>query len=253
MTYCSQCDLVHGEEHRFCQVCGQLLKRSHTGIRPCARCNAPTLPGQKFCTDCGLPLRVAPAGRDETANSRSPVFYPRSSEGRSPRRRRRPLAALLVLVLLLGGAGVLVYGGYKLVSSKSSPKTQEQPGDKPKETLKPEVERLTEKIRAAHLQKDIHKWLGCYSPNYPQLGELEGRILEMWKNHDIKEVTIRIADVKRLGERQARVVVTLSFQLFDHSKQDYRLERQSYTLTLEKANGDWKIRESKVESGEPKS
>jgi len=256
MTYCSHCDLVHGEEHRFCQVCGQLLKRSHAGLRPCARCSAHTLPGQKFCTDCGLPLRVQPAEREAAVPPRAPVFYPRSSEARTaPRRRRRPFMALLVLTLLLVSGLVLYWAGKKTVvylAQTFSGKPPETTVATPQDNLKPEIEKLAEKIRSAHLNKDIHKWLGCYASNYPQLGQLENAILELWKNHDIKEVSYRITNVQRLGPRQASAVVVWNFQVYDHRQHDYQLMRQGYRVTLERANGDWKIRESKEEA-EPKT
>jgi|UniRef100_A0A7C5ET39 predicted nucleic acid-binding Zn ribbon protein len=256
MTYCSHCDLVHGEEHRFCQVCGQLLKRSSAGLRACARCGAPTLSGQKFCTDCGLPLRVLPAERQEPSPARTPVFYPRGSEVRaSSRRRRRPLFALLILVLVVLGGWLLIWTGRKtmtFIAQAFTSKPQETSQAPTQDNLKPEVEKLAEKIRAAHLNKDINKWLSCYSPSYPHLGQLESAILELWKDHDIKEVSYRISGVQRLGPRQATAVVVWSFQLYDHRQHDYQLMRQSYRVTLEKTNGDWKIRESKEEL-EPKA
>jgi hypothetical protein len=255
MTYCSHCDLVHGEEHRFCQVCGQLLKRSHPGVRPCARCGNHTLPGQKFCTDCGLPLRVMPAGREEEPMPRSPLFYPRNPEPRpSSRRRRRPLMAILAIVALLAAGLTLYWASKKAVAflaSAWSGKTQELPVTTPPDNLKPEVERLAERIRSAHLNKDINKWLGCYASTYPKLGQLENSILELWRNHDIKEVSYRITNVQRLGERQASAVVVWSFQVYDQRTHDYQLLRQTYRITLEKTNGDWKIRDSKEEA-EPK-
>jgi hypothetical protein len=254
MTYCSHCDLMHGEEHRFCQVCGQLLKRAHPGVRPCARCGTHTLPGQKFCTDCGLPLRVMPAGREEEPVPRSPLFYPRNPEPRPPRRRRRPLMAVIAIIgILVAGYALYLTGKYavtKVVSSFSG-KTQELPVTTPPDNLKPEVERMAEKIRSAHLNKDINKWLGCYASNYPKLGQLENSILELWKNHDVKEVSYRITNVQRLGERQASAVVVWSFQVYDQRTHDYQLLRQTYRITLEKTDGDWKIRDSKEEA-EPK-
>jgi len=255
MTYCSYCDLVHGEEHRFCQVCGQLLKRSHAGVRPCSRCGAHTLPGQKFCTDCGLPLRVMPASREEEAVPRSPLFYPRGPEPRPTRRQRRPLLAILGIVLLLGVGWGLYWAGKKAMNFMTqtwSGTTQDLPVTTPPDTLKPEVEKLAEKIRAAHLNKDINKWLGSYAPTYPKLGQLENTILEMWKNHDVKEVAYRISNIQRLGPRQASAVIVWNFQLYDHRNHDYQLLRQAYRITVEKANGDWKIKDSKEEA-EPKT
>ena len=253
MTYCSHCDLVHGEEHRFCQVCGQLLKRTHAGVRPCARCGAHTLPGQKFCTDCGLPLRVLPSGREEEAMPRPPLFYPRSPDTRTSRRPpRRPLRALIIVALVLVIGLFFYWSGKKAVTylaSAWSGKPQEVPITTPQDSLKPAVERLAEKIRSAHLNKDINKWLSCYTSNYPKLGQLENSILELWKNNDIKEVSYRINQVQRQGDNQASALVTWSFQIYDHRHHDYQLLRQTYRVTLEKVNGDWKIRESKEENG----
>ena len=74
MPYCDQCQLIHGEEHRFCQRCGQLLKSSRSAAgRGCARCGTITFPGQKFCTECGLPLRTARVNREEELRSGTPA------------------------------------------------------------------------------------------------------------------------------------------------------------------------------------
>ncbi len=45
----------------------------------------------------------------------------------------------------------------------------------PQDDLKREVEKISEKIRAAHLNKDINKWLSCYNSSYPNLGRLENQ------------------------------------------------------------------------------
>jgi hypothetical protein len=163
--------------------------------------------------------------------------------------------ALFVIALLLGVGLVLYWTGKTAVTYLTrtlSGKTQELPVTQPPDSMQPVVERLAEKIRSAHLNKDIHKWLGCYASNYPNLGQLENSILELWKNHDIKEVSYRISDVQRQGERRATALVVWNFQIYDHRNYDYQLLRQSYRITLEKVNGDWKIRESKEER-EPKA
>jgi len=161
----------------------------------------------------------------------------------------------LILVLVVLGGWLLIWTGRKtmtFIAQAFTSKPQETSQAPTQDNLKPEVEKLAEKIRAAHLNKDINKWLSCYSPSYPHLGQLESAILELWKDHDIKEVSYRISGVQRLGPRQATAVVVWSFQLYDHRQHDYQLMRQSYRVTLEKTNGDWKIRESKEEL-EPKA
>jgi len=186
---------------------------------------------------------------------RSPLFYPRGPEARPPRRRRRPLLAILAIVaLLVAGYSLYLTGKWAVtrLAGAFSGKTQELPVTTPPDNLRPEVERLAEKIRSAHLNKDINKWLGCYASNYPKLGQLENSILELWKNHDVKEVSYRITTVQRLGERQASATVVWSFQVYDQRSHDYQLLRQAYRITLEKTNGDWKIRDSKEEN-EPKA
>jgi len=186
---------------------------------------------------------------------RSPLFYPRGPETRSPQRRRRPFLAFLGIILLLVVGLTFYWEGKKAVAYLAgswSGKTQELPVTTAKDNLKPEVERLAERIRSAHLNKDINKWLSCYASSYPKLGQLENSILELWKNHDVKEVDYRISKVQRLGDRQASAVIVWSFQVYDQRTHDYQLLRQVYQVTLEKTNGEWKIKESKDEA-EPKA
>ena len=141
MPYCNQCQLIHGEEHRFCQRCGQLLKGSpNTAGRPCGRCGTLIWPGQKFCTECGLPLRVARGNpEEEEAPSRPPLFYPRRPETMARRRQRRPGRFLSLIVLAL-----LVVGGIYLwrhIPSRT-PVSPVPATVTPQDDLKREVEKI---------------------------------------------------------------------------------------------------------------
>jgi hypothetical protein len=252
MPYCSQCQLVHGEEHRFCQQCGQLLKGTQmAAARPCTRCGSFTFPGQKYCTECGLPLRVARVVQeDEDTEDRAPLFYPKRSDRRSDtvvrRRQRRPgrfISLLLFVVVVI--AGVYVYN--KIPASTSSPRTPV--ASAPQDDMKREVEKISEKIRSAHLNKDINKWLSCYTSTYPNLGQLENRMLVLWKNYDIKDVTYRITNVRRLSDNQVTADIIWNIQFYDHSAHDYTLMRQSYQITMEKGASGWKISSSKEDAG----
>jgi hypothetical protein len=247
MSYCSQCELVHGEEHRFCQRCGQILKRAPSSGRACARCGALTYPGQKFCLDCGLPLRTMPFSREEPeAPRRASVFYPRGSESQPNRYQRRPGKAIVTLVAIALVAVAGLYGWRQIVRSPATPSYS--PALTPQEDLHREVERVAEKIRAAHLSKDINKFLNCYSSSYPDLGGLESQILQLWKNYDVKEVSYRISDVARLGDREASALLVWNIQVYDHRTHDYMLLRPAYKINLEKAGDGWKIRESREEA-----
>jgi uncharacterized membrane protein YvbJ len=251
MPYCDQCQLIHGEEHRFCQRCGQLLKSSRSAAgRSCARCGTLTFPGQKFCTECGLPLRTARVSREEEAEAeRPPLFYPRRSEPMPRRRSRRPGRIISLLgVLILVVAGFYIWRQLPArAPSTRTPATVAAPQD----DLKREVEKVAEKIRAAHLNKDINKWLSCYSSSYPNLGQVENQMLELWKNFDIKSVDYRISNVQRLSDAQATANIVWNIQIYNHSTHDYDLRRLSYKITLEKSGPDWKIRDSKEEGGGP--
>ena len=252
MPYCDQCQLIHGEEHRFCQRCGQLLKSSRNAAgRGCARCGTLTFPGQKYCTECGLPLRVARVSQQEEDREpeRPPLFYPRRSEKMPRRRERRPgriVSLLVIIFLVLGG----LYLWRQLPSRPPSSKAPVTTAA-PQEDLKREVEKVTEKIRAAHLNKNIDKWLSCYSSTYPNLGQLENRMLELWKNYDIKDVSYRISNIQRLSDTQASADIVWNIQVYDHRTHDYTLVRQSYKAILEKGADSWKIRDSKEEGGGP--
>jgi len=252
MHYCSQCQLVHGEEHRFCQRCGQLLKGSQAAAaHACARCGTLTFPGQKFCTECGLPLRVARhAPEEEAPPPRPPLFYPRRAEGpkvgRS--RQRRPGRALVTLIALLLVVLASTYLWRHLPAR--SPVVRTPAVSAPQEDLRREVEKLAEKIRAAHLNKDINKWMSCYDRDaYPHFGRLESQMLELWKNYDIKTVDYRISNVQRLEGNQASADITWNIQLYDHRTHDYTLDRSAYKIILDKGPDGWRIRESRLEGG----
>lgn len=250
MPYCDQCQIIHGEEHRFCQRCGQLLKSSRNAAsRGCARCGSPTFPGQKFCTECGLPLRVARVSQqeEEYEAERPPLFYPRRTEPMPRRRARRPGRILSLLGVFLLVAGVW----YAWTQIKDRPPVTRTPPttSAPKDDLKPEVGKLAEKIRAAHLSKDINKWVSCYSSSYPNLGQVERQILEFWNIYDIKSIDYRISNIQRLGDAKATANITWNFQLYNHSTQDLELRPQSYTITIAKSGNDWKIVESKEAGG----
>jgi hypothetical protein len=247
MPYCSQCQLIHGEEHRFCQRCGQLLKGyQHAAARPCARCGTLTFPGQKFCTECGLPLRVARLNQEEEpVPDRPPLFYPRRPEPKLRRSSRRPgriLSFIGIIIIALGA-----YYVWSRLPVYLPGKDLAAPISSPKDDMRREVEKLSEKIRAAHLNKDINKWLSCYNSSYPNLGRRENQMLELWKNYDIKEVSYRISNVQSQGDKQASADIIWNIQVYDHRTHDYTLVRQNYKILLEKGPGGWKIRDSKEE------
>jgi hypothetical protein len=162
------------------------------------------------------------------------------------RRQRRPGRFLSLIVLAL-----LVVGGVYLWRQLPSraPVSPVPTTATPQDDLKREVEKITEKIRSAHLNKDINKWLSCYNSAYPNLGRLETSQLELWKNYDIKEVSYRISNVNRVSDTQATADIVWNIQLYDHRTHDYTLVRQKYQTILEKGPGGWKIRDSKEVAG----
>lgn len=129
-------------------------------------------------------------------------------------------------------------------------RTTSVPAPLPSSNIRPdnvyhEVERLTEKIRSAHLHKDINKFMSCYHPAYPELGRLEALTLENWKNYDFKNISYHISDIKVLGPDQIRAEVVWNFQLYNNQTKAYELHRAAFQVVLEKSRDGWKIRESK--------
>jgi len=121
-----------------------------------------------------------------------------------------------------------------------------QPGSNlPIEDPRYVMQQLAETIRSAHLKKDIDKWKGCYTSTYPDLGRVERRTLDLWKNYDIKEVNYRISNVQWLSDKDASADIVWNIQLYDHRTHDYTLVRQKYQTVLEKGAGGWKIRDSR--------
>ena len=162
------------------------------------------------------------------------------------RQKRRPGRFLSLIALAL-----LVVGGIYLWRHLPTQVAIDRPVTKtaPQDDLRSEVEKISEKIRSAHLTKDINKWLGSYHSAYPNLGRVENQMLELWKNYDIKEVSYRISNVQRVSDKEATADIVWNIQLYDHRTHDYTLGRQKYQTTLEKGPGGWKIRDSKEVAG----
>lgn len=165
---------------------------------------------------------------------------------RRPRNRGRIVSLVGVIILAVGGLYLWRHLPNRTPSALT-PATVTAPQD----DLKREVEQITEKIRAAHLNKDINKWLSCYASTYPNLGKRENEMLELWKNYDIKEVSYRISNVQRLNNHQATADIVWNIQVYDHRTHDYTLVRQGYKAILEKSSSGWKISDSKENGGGP--
>jgi hypothetical protein len=185
---------------------------------------------------------------EEPQAKRPPLFYPRRTEPMPHRRPRRASRLISLLGVLLVAIGFYWYVWPQLrgrAPLEQSPAT----ATAPQEDLKRDVEKISEKIRAAHLNKDINKWLSCYSSDYPNLGQIENQMLELWKNYDIKSVDYRISNVQRLSDTEATANIVWNIQLYNQSTHDFDLRRLSYKITLEKRGNDWKIRDSKEDAG----
>ena len=161
------------------------------------------------------------------------------------RQKRRPGRFVSLIFLAL----IIVGGIYLWRHLPTRVPIAKVPTSSSQEDLKPQVQQIAEKIRSAQLNKDIDKWLSCYSSSYRHLGQLENRQLELWKNFDIKEVSYHISNVKRLSANQATADIVWNIQLYDHRSHDYNLMRLSYQIMLENGPGGWKIRDSKELAG----
>jgi len=253
MTICPQCQTVHGDEHSFCQRCGNpLVGEERVPARPCPNCGGPIYLGQNFCTECGQRIKTASGERPSPrAVAQDDLFYRAPSQRRPrPVSRRTGVNKWLVGLVSL----VIIVGVYFFW-----PKTPERksavplPGLPPIATPEPEradtlardVERLAERIRAAHLKKDMNMFISCYAASYPNLGELERQTYENWKNYDFKNVSYNIANLRRIGPHQAVAEFIWNFQLINTQTKAAEMYRSVINVTLEETDGVWKIRESK--------
>jgi hypothetical protein len=253
MTVCPQCHTVHGDEHSFCQRCGNpLVGEEKAPAQYCPNCSGPVFPGQNFCTECGQRVKNISGDRSSPRPAaREDLFYQSSSRrGRqrpAPTRSRFPkwLFGLLGVVILAGVYYLWPKAPSKpLVVSPALP-PQTAPTTEKTDTLQRDVERLAERIRTAHMKKDMSLFLSCYSTSYPNLGELERQTYENWKNFDFKNVSYNISNLRRVGPNQAVADLVWSFQLFDNQTKSLEIRRAEVNVTFEESGGSWKIRDSK--------
>jgi hypothetical protein len=107
------------------------------------------------------------------------------------------------------------------------------------------VERLAERIRAAHMKKDMSLFISCYASDYPNLGELERQTYENWKNFDFKNVSYNISNLRRTGPNTASGELVWNLQIVNNQTKASEMLRSVVNVTLEDNNGTWKIKESK--------
>ena len=83
MTVCPQCHTVHGDEHSFCQRCGNpLVGEEKAPVNSCPNCSGPVFPGQNFCTECGQRVKNISGARPSTRPAvRDDLFYKSSPAG----------------------------------------------------------------------------------------------------------------------------------------------------------------------------
>jgi hypothetical protein len=254
MTVCPQCHTVHGDEHSFCQRCGNpLVGEGKSPLQSCPNCRGPVFPGQNFCTECGQRVKNISGDRPSTRPAVQDDLFYKSGSRRSRQRPASPRAGFPKW--LIGLAGLVILAGVyffwpkaperkPLVVSPGLPPVA-APTTERTDTLQRDVERLAERIRAAHMKKDMNLFISCYAPAYPNLGELERQTYENWKNFDFKNVSYNISNLRRVGPNQAAAELVWNFQLLNNQTKASEMHRAVFNVMLEESGGTWKIRESK--------
>ena len=253
MTVCPQCHTVHGDEHSFCQRCGNpLIGEEKAPVQYCPNCSGPVFPGQNFCTECGQRVKNISDRPSARPVAREDLFY--KSDSKLSRQRPAPTRSKLPK-WIIGLCGFLILAlvyvfwpkapdRKPLVSSPGLPPATAPVSDKT-DTLQRDVERLAERIRAAHMKKDMSLFISCYASDYPNLGELERQTYENWKNFDFKNVSYNISNLRRTGPNQASGELVWNLQLVNNQTKASEMLRSVVNVTLEDNNGTWKIKESK--------
>jgi len=252
MTVCPQCHTVHGDEHSFCQRCGNpLVPENKAPQSACPNCSGPVFPGQIFCTECGQRVKSLTGARTIAGTGgRDDLFY-KSPASRTP--QRAPAGRKGLSPWLMGLAGLLILVGVYYFWPKapdrkplvSPPVLPPLTAPERVDTLQRDVERLAERIRSAHMKKDMSLFRSCYSDSYPNLGELERQTYENWKNFDFRDVRYNISNVRRVGPNQAAAELVWNFQIFNNQTKAAEIHRYIYSIMLEDVGGSWKILESK--------
>ena len=158
MTVCPQCHTVHGDEHSFCQRCGNpLVGEEKANAQSCPNCSGLVFPGQNFCTECGQRLKFSSAERPGPRLApREELFYT-SAPRRTRPRPEAPRSGLpkwligLAVLALLGGVYFLWPSGPERNPLTSGPGVPAwtMPSTDRADTLQRDVERRAVRIRAS--------------------------------------------------------------------------------------------------------
>ena len=171
---------------------------------------------------------------------------------------RSPLGALSIGVLLVAGIYAVwsLYSHYTAKpSGPSIPASEEaashtatvaEPQEKvpsPSETWELEkIKDLLEKIRRAHIQKNIDLFMSCYSTDFRDREKKERATLESWENFNYLALSYELKRHTISGDT-ANVRVEWLMKFAPRGGGQPRESRSVLDVILKKEDNDWKIKE----------
>jgi len=266
MPECPYCQAPAEENAFFCHSCGASLRLPEYDRAFCPHCGARVSARQEFCHECHWSLvKAAPDG--QAAGAESASLPAKSSPWKNPWLWAALIGAGLIIALLpwlfISGTPPPRRPGTpppKITEEKPPvsppapaapavpvPKAAEgeaaSPPDSPisAPVLKTQLEELLNRLKEAHLKKDISHYIQVFSPIFPDLEMRRQKTLAVWQAYDYLSLDFDLTDVKLLDADHAQAKVTWNLKLQQKASQTGKTETQTYKVWFAKDAGAWRV------------
>ncbi len=124
----------------------------------------------------------------------------------------------------------------------TSPQPQSAaPPESPTALLRSQLEQVIAGIREANQKKDLPKFLGHYSSNFPQLTQRAQTISKAWKIYDYPRMDFEVHEVRLLSDTKANAQVTWHVEAKKINAPTIKNISNTYLITFVKESGQWRI------------
>lgn len=115
-------------------------------------------------------------------------------------------------------------------------------GQAPASQLQEQLQQVLTTMRDAQIQKDIFKFMSCYSYAFPNLDDKRSSTLGNWEKYDYINLAFSIDEVQPIDANNVSAKVTWFMDTRDRRTQELTGAMQAFQVRFAKELGQWRIR-----------